>query len=65
MCKFIANGFLIQTMYFELLLSQQKLGTFFENKVLEIYKKSNLFLIKVGLMVQYFSKIFFEIFDQY
>ena len=60
MSKFSANGFLIQTMYFELLLSQQKLGTFFENKVqkLKLSKKCPLKLI-------FFYDFFLERFEKF
>ena len=61
MCKFIANGFLIQTMYFELLLSQQKLGTFFENKVLQKLKFSK----KCPLKLIFFYDFFLERFEKF
>ena len=43
--------------------SRQKLGTFLENKVLQKSKFSKKLLIKVGLLVQYSSQIFFFLKD--
>ena len=49
--------------------SRQKLGTFLENKVciskIKVFK--NIYLLKVGLLIQYSSKHFFilERFDQF